>query len=145
MMHLWNPLSPRIHIQILPTELRKFPQRINWENLLKGQSILISFSLGDHFLNSRDLYSWLCSDIVRRRLMWASLVLKVLKGQVSTVQRMLIYQNAVSLPGLAVSSRQAIWSCHNVVKEPICTLPWQSLALDQLKYLQIAVNQSTME
>ena len=40
--------------------------------------------------------------------MWASLVLKVLKGQVSTVQRMLIYQNAVSLPGLAVSSMQAI-------------------------------------
>ena len=31
-------------------------------------------------------------------------------------------------------------SCHNVVKEPTCTLPWQSLALDQLKYLQNAVN-----
>ena len=29
---------------------------------------------------------------------------------------------------------------HNVVKEPLCTLPRQSLALDQLKYLQIAVN-----
>ena len=28
---------------------------------------------------------------------------------------------------------------HNVVREPFCTLPWQSLALDQLKYLQIAV------
>ena len=28
----------------------------------------------------------------------------------------------------------------NVVKEPICKLPWQSLALHQLKYLQIAVN-----
>ena len=34
---------------------------------------------------------------------------------------------------------QSIWSCHNVVKEPICTIPWQSLALDQLKYLQITV------
>ena len=43
----------------------------------------------------------------------------------------------VFLSGHAVSSMQAIWSCHNVVKEPICTLPWQSLALDQLKYLQI--------
>ena len=39
-----------------------------------------------------------------------------------------------------VSSMQAIRSCRNVVKEPICTLPWQSLALDQLKYLQIALN-----
>ena len=58
----------------------------------------------------------------------------------STVKRMLIYQNALFLPGHAVSSMQAIWSCHNVVKEPICTLPWQSLALDQVKYLQIAVN-----
>ena len=53
---------------------------------------------------------------------------------------MLIRQNAVFLPGHAVPSMQAIGSCHNVVKEPICTLPWQSLALDQLKYLQIAVN-----
>ena len=67
-----------------------------------------------------------------------------LKGRF-TVQRMLIYQNAVFLLGHAVSSMQAIWSCHNVVKEPICTLPWQSLALDQLKYLQIAVNWSTMK
>ena len=39
------------------------------------------------------------------------------------VQQMLIYQNAVFLPGHAVSSMQAIWSCHNVVKELICTLP----------------------
>ena len=53
---------------------------------------------------------------------------------------MLVYQSAVSLPGHAVSSMQEISSYHNVVKEPICTLPWQSLALDQLKYLQIAVN-----
>ena len=53
---------------------------------------------------------------------------------------MLIYQNAVFLLGYAVSSMQAIWSCNNVVKEPICTLPWQSLTLDQLIYLQIAVN-----
>ena len=54
-----------------------------------------------------------------------------------SVQRMLIYQNAVFLLGHAVSSMEAILSCHNVVKEPICTLPWQSL--DQF-YVQIAVN-----
>ena len=34
----------------------------------------------------------------------------------------------------------ALSLCPNVVKEPISTLPWQSLAPDQLKYLQIAVN-----
>ena len=55
------------------------------------------------------------------------------------VQRMLIYKKAVFLPEHAVSSMQAI-SCYTVVKEPICTLPWQSLVIDQLKYLQIAVN-----
>ena len=63
---------------------------------------------------------------------------KILKGQVHG-SAILIYKNAVFLPGHAVSSMQAI-SCYNVVKEPICTLPWQSLVLDQLKYLQIAVN-----
>ena len=51
------------------------------------------------------------------------------------VQRMLINQNAILLPGHAVSSMQAICSCHYVVKEPICTLPWQSLTYDQLTYL----------
>ena len=56
------------------------------------------------------------------------------------VQCMLIYQNAVFLLEHAVSSVQAKLSCHNVVKNPICTLPWQSLVLDQLEYLQIAVN-----
>ena len=42
-------------------------------------------------------------------------------------------KNAIFLPGHAVSSMKAIWSRHNVVKEPLCTLPWQSLALDQLR------------
>ena len=50
---------------------------------------------------------------------------------------MLIYQNAFFQPGHAISSMQAIRSCHNVVKEPICTLSWQSPPPDQLKYLQI--------
>ena len=50
---------------------------------------------------------------------------------------MLMYQNVVFLLGHAVLSMQVIGSCHNVVKEPICILPLQLLAL---KYLQIAVN-----
>ena len=60
-----------------------------------------------------------------------------------TGQRMLINQNAVFLPGHAVSSMQAIWSCHNVVKEPIYKPPSTSslgrfpLPFDQImcKYL----------
>ena len=68
-------------------------------------------------------------------LRWIDLT-QVIKGTGSP-QRMLIYQNAVFLPGHAVSSfMQAIGSCHNVVKEPICTLPWQPLALNQLTYFQ---------
>ena len=43
---------------------------------------------------------------------------------------MLIYQNVAFVPGHAVSS----------IPIPIYILPWQLLALDQLKYLQIAVN-----
>ena len=34
-----NPLSPNIHIQILQTDLYKFPLRMSWENLIKDQSI----------------------------------------------------------------------------------------------------------
>ena len=64
----------------------------------------------------------------------------VLKGQVHGSAHAHLSKYAVFQLGHAVSSMQPIWSCHNVVKEPICTLPWQSLALDQLKYLQIAVN-----
>ena len=64
----------------------------------------------------------------------------VLKGQVHGSAHAHLSKYAVLQLGHAVSSMQPIWSCHNVVKEPICTLPWQSLALDQLIYLQIAVN-----
>ena len=32
-------LSPNIHINILQTDLHTFPYRINWENLIKDQSI----------------------------------------------------------------------------------------------------------
>ena len=36
----FNLLSPKIHIQILQTDLHTFPPRISWENLVKDQSIL---------------------------------------------------------------------------------------------------------
>ena len=36
----FNLLSPKIHIQILQTDLNTFPPRISWENLVKDQSIL---------------------------------------------------------------------------------------------------------
>ena len=36
---LVNPLSSKIHIQILQTDLHTFPYRISWENLFKDQSI----------------------------------------------------------------------------------------------------------
>ena len=49
------------------------------------------------------------------------------------------FWNSTDAKTPAVSYMQAIRSYHNVVKEPICTLLWQSLALDQLKYLQIAL------
>ena len=62
-----NPLSPNIHIQILQTDLYTFPSRRSWENLKK--IILKHFLLGDHFINSHNLISWQCTDIIRRKLM----------------------------------------------------------------------------
>ena len=35
-----NPLSPNIHMQLLQTDLYKFPLRISWENLIKDHGIL---------------------------------------------------------------------------------------------------------
>ena len=59
----FNPLSPNIHIQILQTDLQTFPWRISWENVIKG----------DYYVNSHNLISWECIDIVRRRLMLVTL------------------------------------------------------------------------
>ena len=36
---MYNPLSPKIHIQILQTDLNTFPYWISWENFFKDQSI----------------------------------------------------------------------------------------------------------
>ena len=64
-------------------------------------------------------------------LRWIDLT-QVIKGT-GSLQRLLIYQSAVFLPGHAVSSSmQAMGSCHNVVKEPICTLPGSHLHLINL-------------
>ena len=52
-------------------------------------------------------------------------------GSRFTVQHMLVNQNAIFLPRHDISSMKAISSGHNFVKEPICTLPRQSL--DQLR------------
>ena len=48
-------------------ELRYLAQwrRNSWENLFKDQSI---FLLGDHFINSHNVFLWWCIDIVRGKL-----------------------------------------------------------------------------
>ena len=69
----FNPLSPNMHLQILKTDLHTFPCRISWENLINDQSI---FSLGDHFINSHNHFSWQYMDIVRRKLMLVTLGLR---------------------------------------------------------------------
>ena len=60
----FNSLGPNIHVQIPQTEnprskneLREFDKRSK------------RFLLGDHFINSHNLVSWHCMDIVRRKLM----------------------------------------------------------------------------
>ena len=63
-----------------------------------------------------------------------------LKGQVHGSAHAHLSKCCFSAGKCCIVYASMIWSCQNVVKEPICTLPWQSLVLDQLKYLQIAVN-----
>ena len=51
---LWSLYKPPIsNIQILQTDLRYIPQRIHQENLFKSKNFL----LGDHFVNSHNLFS----------------------------------------------------------------------------------------
>ena len=66
MLPFFNPTSPDIHLQILQTYLYTFPYWISGENLKNYQH----FCFGDHFINSHNLFSWTCSDIVRRKLMF---------------------------------------------------------------------------
>ena len=47
-----NTLSPRIHIQILQTDLHTFPLRYE---LREFDNRSRHFLLGDHFINSRNL------------------------------------------------------------------------------------------
>ena len=65
--NLLNPLSPNIHIQILPTDLYTFPLRISWENLTKDHSmlslviialILITFTLDDLLMLWGEKWCW---------------------------------------------------------------------------------------
>ena len=53
----------RVDCNCLMQILHTFP----WRILVKDRSILIRFS--DHFINSQNLFSLLCLNIVRRKLM----------------------------------------------------------------------------
>ena len=71
-----NPLSPKIQVQILQSDLHTFPIRISWENLMKDQGI---FLFSDHFINSHNLSSWKCVDNVRRNFMLITIGTKRVK------------------------------------------------------------------
>ena len=60
-----NPLSPNIHIQILQTDQHTFP---SMNELKKFDKRSRHFPLGDHFINSHNLISRYCMDIIRRKL-----------------------------------------------------------------------------
>ena len=64
---MYNPLSPKIHIQILQTDLNTFPYWISWENLFKDQSIfseviilfiLINFSFNIVLTLLGEIWCW---------------------------------------------------------------------------------------
>ena len=68
-IHHFNPLSLNIHTQIIQTDLHEFPYKVSLKNFLKDQSIFLWRS----FLNSRNFYSWLCFNIVKRKLKFVCL------------------------------------------------------------------------
>ena len=64
---MYNPLSPKIHIQILQTDLNTFPYWISWENLFKDQRIfseviilfiLINFSFNNVLTLLGEIWCW---------------------------------------------------------------------------------------
>ena len=64
---MFNPLSPKIHIQILQTDLNTFPYWISWENLFKDRSIfseviilfiLINFSFNIVLTLLGEIWCW---------------------------------------------------------------------------------------
>ena len=76
-----NPLSPRIHIQILQTDRHTFPLRTGWENLIKHQGIF-SFVIIFYILTTLSLDNvW---TLLGENCCWSLLGLKGLKGKQET-------------------------------------------------------------
>ena len=72
-MSFFDPLtllSLNMHLQILQTDL----YNISLENELREfDKRSKHFFLWDHFINSHNLISWHCTDIIRRKLMLATI------------------------------------------------------------------------
>ena len=66
MIGLLNPISLNIHIQNHPPNWIPYISLRNWLREFVQRSK--HFPLADHFIDSPNLFSWLCIDIVRRIL-----------------------------------------------------------------------------
>jgi len=93
------PLCPNIHIQILQTDLYTFPLRISWKNLIKDHGI--------YFINSHNLISWQCMDIVRRKLMLVTIGTKRVNLSFAPCKRIRIRESGKFL--LVESGIRKIW------------------------------------
>ena len=102
-----NPWSPNIQVQILQSDLRTFPLRISWENLMKDQGIfslliilliLITLSLENVWITLGEILCW--SLLTRKRISATSQTW--LAGVRSRLQcRLLVYQQTkwvINLP-----------------------------------------------
>ena len=95
-IHLFNPLSPVIHIQILQTDLHTFPLRISRENLIKHQGIF-SFVIIFYILTTLSLDNvW---TLLGEKCCWSLLGLKglthssvkKLRGYICMSRRYVVY------------------------------------------------------
>ena len=81
-IHFLNPLSPNVHIQILQTGLYTIPFKDKLREFDKRSKY---FLLGDHFINSHNLISSQCMDMVRRKLMLVTIETQRVKELVKRI------------------------------------------------------------
>ena len=123
----WPFVWPSPHVTCLSVHTGSkskllLPVRVSKEEVTKRDSQLGEFESSDACKRFTLPVEW------RRKPQKARYVnYGALKGTTSRFNTCSLIKMLFFLPGHAVSSMKTKWSCHNVVKEPICTLPWQLL------------------
>ena len=123
----WPFVWPSPHVTCLSVHTGSkskllLPVRISNEEVNKRDSELGEFESSDACKRFTLPVEWRRKPRKARYVNYGAL-----KGTTSRFNTCSLIKMLFFLPGHAVSSMKTKWSCRNVVKEPICTLPWQLL------------------